>query len=260
MPIKIKLSFLKWINFFKVSIIIFAVSFAFLDQFVTLSFSEEYSLNKYSYLFTFLFLILLSFYLFAIKNRNLIFKAFKISASSLAFKTAYTVTAKELNGEIKIMDNSVVLIRRTNFHNTDCLMKFYKTEDIIYITNYSFFKHFSKKKDKELFNVFLKNINSTLNNESPEEARMIREQKKEEQFWNEKEWTLSRSIKRLLIYSFLLPINLLLPYYIYLILMNERDLEWEYFSPMFGVVLISYLYFKSDIFILMEKRKRKNKK
>ncbi len=262
MPIKkrIKLTFINWILFFKFPIILFALSFVFLDNYLTFHFNKISTFNKYSFLITFVFLILLSLYLYLLKNRNLTYKAFKISASSLAFKTACKVTAKELNGEIKKMNNSEALIQRNNFHNTECLMMLCRTEEAIYITNYSFLKSFSKKKDKKLFKIFLTNINSALNNETPEEARIIRKNKKEELFWKQKEWTFLKSLKRILIYSFLIPINLIMLWYIFLIFTKERDFKWEHFSSIIGVTTISYFYFKSDITILMEKRKRKNKK
>ena len=258
--IKINLSFLQWINFYKFAIFLFALSFVFLDQFILLYYQKNTIYNKYAFLFTFIFLLTLSCYIYYLKNRNLIYKAFNISASNLSFKTAIKTTAKELFGRVEKINNNKATIKWSTFNNFEAITKTIKIEDIIYVTNYSYSKIFSKRKDREVFKLLTRNIQYTLNNQSPEEARVTREIENEEAFWSENEWTPKKTFKRFLIYSFLLPISFVCLYALYRLIVNPSFEILGFLPDVIGLLTISFLFFKSDLSILIQKRKRKKKK
>lgn len=74
--------------------------------------------------------------------------------------------------------------------------------------------------------------------------------RREEEFWNESEWTLSNSIKRIVLYS------LSIPFIILAIWIMSKGISKHFFVGL-GLISICGTYIYFDLKVIIEKRKRK---
>jgi len=249
---RIKLTKGEWFNHFGISIYL-------LIPILMFGYFSIANQNSNGLIYAALIFSAVSGFFYWLNWNRLFFQEFKVEMTDEQFERAIKITAKELNWQItKLKGNYAEAFRYPEaFGNGGEKITVKKTVKKVLINSMGnpelYSKGYSRKRNKENLNSFL--INSVNIQKGKEVEKIVAEKqiKKEEEFWEESEWTIGNILMRFVGYGLTTIFLLIGILFIY-------EGEWGGIIPV-GVSLgISFTYIKNDIQIIREKSRRKKLK
>ncbi len=187
---------------------------------------------------------------------RLFFQEFKAEMTSEQFERAVKVTSRQLDWHISKLTGHFAKAYRSpikmgnggeiitiKLKGNRLLINSMKDPNLIR-------RGYSIKRNRQNVDAFLFNAASILKGENVEEQVQQKQEKAEDEFWQESEWTLGKIFMRIVGYG-LTALFLLIG----IMILAEGDLSGLFF-PLVSLG-IAFTYIKNDIQILREKRRRK---
>lgn len=205
--------------------------------------------------FSIVFLAAGAFFYWLDRNR-MFFQEFKADLTSEQFERAVKVTAKQLGWKItKLNDHFVEAYRSpVKMGNGGEIITIQLRGNRLLINSMKdpnlYRQGYSTKRNRQNVDSFIFNAASILKGEHVEELVQEKQQKAEEEFWEESEWTIGKIFMRIVGYGLAA-----LFLFIGIMILKEGDLSGIFF-PLVSLG-IAFTYIKNDVKILREKRKRK---
>lgn len=249
---RIKLTKGEWFNHYGISIyllipILMFGYFAITDQ------------NSNGLIYPAMIFFVVSIFFYWLNWNRLFFQEYKAEMTDEQFERAIKITAKELNWQItKLKGNYVEAFRYPEaFGNGGEKITVKKTEKKVFVNSMGnpelSRKGYSRKRNKENLNSFIINAANILKGKEAEKIVAEKQIKKEEEFWEESEWTIGNILMRFAGYGMTAIFLLIGILFIY-------EGEWEGIIPIGLALGISLTYVKNDIQIIREKNRRKKLK
>lgn len=248
---RIKLTKGEWFNHFGISIYL-------LIPVLMLGYFAITGQNSSRLIYPALIFLGASIFFYWLNSNRLFFQEYKAEMTDEQFERTIKITAKELNWQIvKLKGSYAEAFRyREAFGNGGEKITVKKTVDKVFINSMGnpelFRKGYSRKRNKENLNSFLINAADILKGKEVEKIVAEKQVKKEEEFWEESEWTIGNILMRLVGYGMTAIFLLIGILFIY-----ER--KWRGIIPIGLSLAISFTYIKNDIQIIREKNRRKRK-
>ena len=249
---KILLTKREWVNYFSTSLYLLIPTIFFLY----LAIEDSNEGNEIIPAIIFFFLSILIYWF---NWTKLYFQEYKGILNNLEFKRAVEVTGKELDWQIeKMNENSAEAIRNPeSLESGGERITIRRTKQSILINSIrnpnGFVTGYSAKRNKENTRRFLINAADVLKGENIEQLSNDRQKLKELEFWEESEWTIGKILMRITGYGLTLIFVL-----IGILSINQGEVG-GYLAILFSI-MISIVYIKTDIQILLEKYRRKRYK
>lgn len=211
--------------------------------------------KDFTLLFFGVIFLTVSILIFLLNKKRTYFEEYKGKLSNADFKKAIKITAKELQWNIlKITNDSAKAVRYPEaLGNGGEIITIKKTTDKVLVNSIRNFEDsngFSSNRNKENVYIFSINAAQILRGEYIEKTIRERKRKKEEHFWNENEWSFGNIMMRVFGYGLFL-------FFLLLSIYGIREGAWEGIFLIFISFAIGLTYIRTDIKILIEKRKRK---
>lgn len=263
---KIELTTIESLKYYKLPMIL-----ALLSLVLALIYSFNFQNQKFIFFFICTVVITsITIYHFIKQSKRLYYYSFKSSDSSYNFKKLINSIYIELDcSKISISKNKAILYRPQDYLNGGEDIFIIKENNTIYINSIKSIKFpsssYSKKRNKENIITVLQNLESLIKGQYLKEQRKLRKEKKENQFWNESEWTLKKILMRLLMYPFTISVLFFFIFFLIKIYNDYQTSSLNYRFLIEGVLYLIYLaiivklFIKSDIKILLKKRKLNQK-
>ncbi|MFK8009928.1 MAG: hypothetical protein AB8H03_26470 [Saprospiraceae bacterium] len=248
---RIKLEKGDWLNYYKVSLLQLMPIFMFIYLFL------KYSDIEALYFIIF-FLLLFSFFYWINWNR-LFFQELIAEVTHDEFERSIKATAHELDWQIiKLEDKYAEIIRHPNELSIGGEKITIKRKiDRLLINSMANPKlhrsGYSRKRNKENVNSYLRNIGQILTGQNVEENITKRKAKEEKEFWEGSEWTIGNLLMRIIGYGLTL-------IFLFIGIAGIYEGLWLGVFPIILSIGLSLNYIKSDIEIIREKNRRKKLK
>ncbi|MEL7423461.1 MAG: hypothetical protein AAFN81_10750 [Bacteroidota bacterium] len=204
-------------------------------------------------------LVIASIGMYWVNWNRLFFQEYKAEMTDDQFKRAVLTTAQELNWQITELKGRYAEAFRApeTLGNGGERITIKKTESKLFINSVgsleSSARGYSGKRNRENRKSFLVNALNVLEGKKAEQIVTQKQSKKEEDFWQESEWTLGKILKRLFGYG-------MTALFIFIGVLFLYEGLREGMIPIIASLGICWTYIKNDIQVIIEKNRRKRLK
>ena len=246
---RIKLENVEWFNHFGISFYLLMLS-----GIVGFFLIQDPSASEL--LYAILIILALSIFFYWLNWNRLFFQVYRAELTDAQFRRAIIATSQELNWQIgKLEANYAEAFRFPEVFGIGgekIIIK--KTENRVFINSRKFLEleenGYSPKRNRENVNSFLINAANILKGKDVEKMIVEKQKKAEADFWAASEWTIGKILMRIIGYG-------LTMLFLLIGLLGVYEGVWEGIFSVFASIGISFFYIKSDIQIIIEKRRRK---